>query len=66
MKITVLGKRDFKIQNCLLKVKFDIETNWNMKHPVVMLIFSVFAWKHACLGKLFQTSKLFAETEIWN
>ena len=62
----ILGKRDLRIQNCLFKVKFDIQTNWNMKYPVVMLILSAFVWKYVCLGKLFQTSKLFVETEIRN
>ena len=62
----ILGKRDLRIQNCLFKVKFDIQTNWNMKYPVVMLILSAFVWKYVYLGKLFQTSKLFVETEIRN
>ena len=66
LKITFFGKRDLKIPNCFFKVKFDIQTNWNKKYPVVMLIFSVFIWKYACLEKLFQTSKLFVDTEIWN
>ena len=65
-RISVFGKLGLKVSNCCFKVKFDIQTNWNMKYPVVVMIFSVFVRKYACLGKLFQTSKLFVETEIWN
>ena len=53
-----LGKVGSKNENCQLKLKFSIWTNWNMENAMALFIFSALERKHLFWANLVQKIKI--------
>ena len=53
-----LGKFGPKSEDCKLKLKYGIWSNWNMQNPIILLTFSVLYQKHPFSENLVQSIKV--------